>query len=183
MVKYRVIFAIGLAASLSISSSTIFAQGMNQGAQGQGNMMGGPGGMGSGMIKGSQEGMYPGMMMGGQSGMMPCPMMGGMGTMSGMVGMLDEQQMSTMREMRQENRAAQLDRMGEMMNLRDDMMQIMQTERPDPEEVKELHAQMANLHGDMMADNVRMHNQIQDLLTDEQREQMRGSIPSHQGPQ
>jgi len=34
-----------------------------------------------------------------------------------------------------------------------------------------------------MADNVRLHNQMQDLLTDEQREQMRGSMPSHHGPQ
>ncbi|MGE6779873.1 Spy/CpxP family protein refolding chaperone [Vreelandella titanicae] len=183
MVKHKLIFALGLAASLSVTSSVIFAQGMNQGAQGQGNMMGGQGGMGSGMMMGSQEGMYPGMMMGGQSGMMPCPMMGGMGTMSGMAGMLDEQQMSTMREMRQEHRAAQFERMGEMMNLRDDMMQIMQAERPEPEEVKALHAQMANLHGDMMADNVRMHNQMQDLLTDEQREQMRGSMRSYHGPQ
>ena len=114
---------------------------------------------------------------------MPCPMMGGMGAMSGMSGMLDEQQMSTMREMRQEHRSAQLERMGEMMNLRDDMMQLMQAERPDPEEVKGLHGQMANLHGDMMADKVRMRNQMQDLLTDEQREQMREGASRHHGPQ
>ena len=183
MVKHKMIFAIGLAASLSVPSSAIFAQGMSQGAQGQGNMMDGQVGMGSGMMMGSQEDMYPGMMMGGQSGMMPCPMMEGMGSMFGIGGMLDEQQMSTMREMRQEHRAAQLERMGELMNLRDDMMQTMQTERPEPEEIKALHAQMANLHGDMMADNVRMHNQMQDLLTDEQREQMSGSMPSHHGPQ
>ncbi|WGI25312.1 Spy/CpxP family protein refolding chaperone [Halomonas alkaliantarctica] len=195
MVKHKMIFAIGLVASLSVTSSAIFAQGMNQGAQGYGNMMGGQGGMGSGfmmgsqggmypyMMMGSQEGMYPGMMMGGQNGMMPCPMMGGMGPMSSMVGILNEQQMSSVREMRQEHRAAQLERMGEMMNLRDEMMQIMQTERPEPEEVKALHAQMANLHGEMMADNVRMHNQMQDLLTDEQREQMRERMPRPQGPQ
>ena len=183
MVKHKMIFVIGLAASLSVPSSAIFAQGMSQGAQGQGNMMDGQVGMGSGMMMGSQEDMYPGMMMGGQSGMMPCPMMEGMGSMSGIGGMLDEQQMSTMREMRQEHRAAQLERMGELMNLRDDMMQIMQTERPEQWKVKTLHAQMASLHGDMMADNVRMHNQMQDLLTDEQREQMSGSMPSHHGSQ
>ncbi|CAM4303567.1 periplasmic heavy metal sensor [Vreelandella rituensis] len=183
MVKHKKIVAIALAASLGAASSAIFAQGMNQGAQGQGSMMGGQGGMGSGMMMGGQGGMGPGMMIGGQGGMMPCPMMGGMGPMSSMAGMLDEQQMSTMREMRQEHRAAQLQRMGEMMNLRDDMMQIMQAERPDPEEVKALHGQMANLRGEMMADKVRMHNQMQDLLTDEQREQMRGSMPRHQSPQ
>ncbi len=30
MVKHKVIFALGLAASLSVTSSVIFAQGMNQ---------------------------------------------------------------------------------------------------------------------------------------------------------
>lgn len=192
MVKHKKIVAIALAASLGAVSSAAVAQGMNQGTQGQGSMMngqggmgagmmmGGQGGMGPGMMMGGQGGMGPGMMMGGQGGMMPCPMMGGMGPMS---GMLDEQQMSTMREMRQEHRATQLERMGEMMNLRDDMMHIMQAERPDPEEVKALHGQMASLHGDMMADKVRMHNQMQDLLTDEQREQMRGSMPRHHGAQ
>ncbi|MDR5884949.1 hypothetical protein [Vreelandella janggokensis] len=168
MAKYKKIVAIALAASLGATSSATFAQGMNQGAQGQGGMMGG------------QSGMGPGMMMGGQGGMMPCPMMGGMGPMS---GILDDEQMSSMREMRQEHRSTQLERMGEMMNLSDDMMIIMQAERPDPEEVKALHGQMANLHGDMMADKVSMHNQMQDLLTDEQRQQMKGNMPSHHGQQ
>ncbi|MCO7246625.1 hypothetical protein [Halomonas sp. Mc5H-6] len=171
MAKYKKIVAIALAASLGATSSATFAQGMNQGAQGQGGMMGG------------QSGMGPGMMMGGQGGMMPCPMMGGMGPMSGMSGILDDEQMSSMREMRQEHRSTQLERMGEMMNLSDDMMIIMQAERPDPEEVKALHGQMANLHGDMMADKVSMHNQMQDLLTDEQRQQMKGNMPSHHGQQ
>tara|TARA_B100000929_G_C15351049_1_gene367569 strand:+ start:281 stop:646 length:366 start_codon:yes stop_codon:yes gene_type:complete len=121
--------------------------------------------------------MGSGMMMGGQSGMMPCSIMSGMGAMS---GILDEQQMSTMREMRQENRSAQLDRMEEMMNLHDDMMQLMQAERPDPEKIKELHGKMATLHGDMLVDRVRLHNKIQDLLTEEQREQMRGRMSGSQ---
>ncbi|NYS59360.1 periplasmic heavy metal sensor [Vreelandella salicampi] len=169
MVKHKKIVAIALAVSLGAASSAAFAQGMNQGQGGMGSgmMMGGQGGMGSGMMMGGQGGMGPGMMMGGQGGMMPCPVMGGMGPMPGMAGKLDEQQMNTMREMRQQHRAAQLERMGEMMNLRDEMMQIMQAERPDPEEVKALHGQMANLHGDMMADKVRLHNQMQDLLTSE----------------
>ncbi|MYL22644.1 hypothetical protein GLV89_02390 [Halomonas alkaliantarctica] len=170
MVKYKKIVAIALAASLGAASSAAVAQGMHQGG-----MMGGQGGMGAGMMMGGQGGMG--------FGMMPDAMMGGMGTMFGMSGMLDEQQRSTMREMRQEHRAVQLERMGEMMNLRDDMMQLMQAERPDPEEVKALHGQMASLHGDMLADNVRLHNQMQDLLTDEQRKQMREAMPRYRGLQ
>ncbi|MEQ7869325.1 Spy/CpxP family protein refolding chaperone [Chromohalobacter salexigens] len=177
MIKHKKIFAIALALSLGAASSTLFAQGMHQGFQGHGGMMSGQGGMGFGMMMGGQGGMGSGMMMGGQSGMMPCSIMSGMGAMS---GILDEQQMSTMREMRQENRSAQLDRMEEMMNLHDDMMQLMQAERPDPEKIKELHGKMATLHGDMLVDRVRLHNKIQDLLTEEQREQMRGRMSGSQ---
>lgn len=178
MVKHKKIVAIALAVSLGAASSALFAQGMHQGLQGlqgHGSMMNGQSGMGFGMT--GMGGMGPGMMIGGQSGMMPCSITSGMGSMS---GMLDEQQMNAMREMRQENRSVQLDRMGKMMDLHDDMMQLMQAERPDPEKVKELHGQMTILHGDMLADRVRLHNKIQDLLTEEQREQMRGRISESQ---
>ncbi|MWJ28123.1 periplasmic heavy metal sensor [Halomonas sp. ZH2S] len=181
MVKCKQLIAITLAAGLGIAASgAASAQGMPQGGQGgmgPGMMMGGQGGMGPCMMMGGQGGMGPGMMMGGQGGMGPGMMMGGQGGMgSGMMGnmaeILDEEQLSSLREMRQEHRSAQFERMGEMMNLRDDMMSLMRAERPDPEEVKALHGQMATLRGEMMADKVRMHNQMQDLLTDEQREQM-----------
>jgi periplasmic protein CpxP/Spy len=143
-----------------------------QGGMGPGMMMGGQGGMGPGMMMGGQGGMGPGMMMGGQGGMMPCPMTGGMGGMGNMAGMLDEEQLTSLREIRKEHRSGHFERMGEMMDLRDEMMLLMQAQRPDPEEVKTLHGQMAELHGEMMADRVRLHNAMQDLLTDEQRERM-----------
>jgi hypothetical protein len=150
--------------------------GGGQGGMGPGMMMGGgQGGMGPGMMMGGgQGGMGPGMMMGGgQGGMMPCPLMGGMGAMGGAAAMLDDEQLSTLREMRKAHRSAYFERMGEMMNLREEMLLLMQADRPDSEEVKTLHGQMADLHGEMMADEVRMRNQMQDLLTDEQRERMR----------
>ncbi|XKH61637.1 Spy/CpxP family protein refolding chaperone [Halomonas sediminis] len=197
MVKYKQLIAIALAAGLGIAASgAASAQGMPQGGQGgmgpgmmmggqggmgPGMMMGGQGGMGPGMMMGGQGGMGPGMMMGGQGGMGPGMMMGGQGgmgpgmMMGNMAEILDEEQLSSLREMRQAHRSTQFERMGEMMNLRDDMMSLMRAERPDPEEVKALHGQMATLRGEMMADKVRMHNQMQDLLTDEQREQMQRS--------
>jgi len=194
MVKHNKMMALALVASLATASGAALAQGMHQGTQGQGGMMSGQGGMSSGIMmhgmgsqgQGSmmngQGGMGSGMMMGGMmNGMGPGMMMGGMGPMSGMADMLDEQQRSSMREMRQEHRATQLQRMGEMMNMRDDMMELMRAERPDPEEVKALHGQMSSLHGEMMADSVRMRNQMQDLLTDEQRAQMRGNMSGHGG--
>ncbi|MGM0986623.1 MAG: Spy/CpxP family protein refolding chaperone [Pseudomonadota bacterium] len=148
-----------------------------QGGMGPGMMMGGQGGMGPGMMMGGQGDMGPGMMMGGQGGMGPGMMMGGQGgmgpgmMMGGMADLLDEEQLNDLREMRKEHRSAHFEDMARMLNLRDDMMLLMQAERPDPEEVQALHGQMATLHGEMMADKVRLRNQMQDLLTDEQREQ------------
>ena len=153
--------------------------GGGQGGMGPGMMMGGgQGGMGPGMMMGGgQGGMGPGMMMGG--GMMPCPMMGGG---KGMMSMLDADQRSEMRELTQEHRPAQFERMGRMMNLRDDLMAEMHGERPDPAEVQALHGRMAELHGEMMAEMVRMRNAMHDLMTDEQREQLRQEAPADVDP-
>ena len=107
-------------------------------------------------------------------GMMPCPMMAeGMGMMS----MLEPDQRSQMRELMQEHRPAQFERMGRLMNLREDLMAEMRGERPDPEEVQALHGRMAELHGEMMAERVRLQNALHDLLTDEQRQQLQQATP------
>ncbi|MFB9144942.1 Spy/CpxP family protein refolding chaperone [Halomonas alkalicola] len=186
--------ALGLALAIGASGTgTALAQGMPDSRPGQGSGMmggmmggGGQGGMGPGMMGGmmgggGQGGMGPGMMggmMGG--GMMPCPMMGeGMGMMS----MLDSDQRSQMRELMQEHRPAQFERKGRLMNLRDDLMAEMHGERPDPEQVQELHGRMAELHGEMMAEMVRMRNAMHDLMTDEQREQLRQAAPADVDPE
>ena len=152
--------ALGLALALGAGSAgTALAQGMPDSRPGQG----------SGMMGG---------MMGG--GMMPCPMMGeGMGMMS----MLDPDQRSQMRELMQEHRPAQFERKGRLMNLRDDLMAEMHGERPDPEQVQELHGRMAELHGEMMAEMVRMRNAMHDLMTDEQREQLQQAAPADVDPE
>jgi periplasmic protein CpxP/Spy len=108
--------------------------------------------------------------------MMPCPMMGGAG-MGMMQEMLEPEQRAEMRELMQEHRPAQFERMGRLMNLRDDLMAEMHGERPDPEAVQELHGRMAELHGEMMAEMVRMRNAMHDLLTDEQRQQLQQATP------
>ena len=149
--------------------------GMGHGMMGGMMSGGGQGGMGGGM-GGGQGGMGPGMMGGG---MMPCPMMGeGMGMMQE----LDTDQRSQMRELMQEHRPAQFERKGRLMNLRDDLMAEMHGERPDPEEVQAMHGRMAELHGEMMAEMVRMRNAMHDLMTDEQREQLRQAAPADVDP-
>ena len=179
--------ALGLALAMGAGGSGIaLAQGMpdTQPGQGGGMMGGGQGGMGSGMMGGGQGGMGSGMMGGGQGGMgpgmmgggmMPCPMMGeGMGMRQ---EMLDPDQRSQMRELMQEHRPAQFERKGRLMNLRDDLMAEMHGERPDPEAVQAMHGRMAELHGEMMAEMVRMRNAMHDLMTDEQRQRLQQATP------
>ncbi len=149
---------------------------MMDGSQG-GMMGGGHGGMGSGMMGGGHDGMGSGMMKGMMGGgMMSCPMMGGAG-MGTMHEMLEQEQRKEMRNLMHEHRPAHFERMGRMMNLRDDLMAEMQQTRPDPEAVKERHARMAELHGEIMADMVRMRNAMRDLMTDEQRQQLQEDKP------
>jgi periplasmic protein CpxP/Spy len=165
--------ALGLALALGAGGTGVaLAQGMPDAQPGQGS------GMMGGMMGGGQGGMGPGMMMDG--GMMPCPLMAeGMGMMQ----RLDPDQRSEMRELMQEHRPAQFERMGRLMNLRDDLMAEMHAERPDPEEVQALHGRMAELHGEMMAEMVRMRNAMHDLMTDEQREQLRQAAPADMDPE
>ena len=171
---------LALALALAASGTGIaLAQGMMGDQEGQGRpMMGGMmgGGQGPGMMGGSQGGMGPGMMKGMMGGgMMPCPMMGGADMR--MMSMLDDEQYREMRELMQEHRPAQFERMGQMMNLRDDLMAEMHGERPDPDEVQALHGQLAELHGAMMAEMVRMQNAMHDLMSDEQRQQLEQATP------
>lgn len=160
--------------------------GSDQKRQGSGMMMGGHhgsmmtgdrGGMGPGMMGDGPGGMGPGMMKGMMGGgMMPCPMMSGAG-MGTMHEMLEPKQRDEMRKLMQEHRPAHFERMGRMMNLRDDLMAEMQQSRPDPEEVKERHARMAELRGEMMTEMVRMRNAMHDLMTEEQRQQLQEEAP------
>ena len=178
--------ALGLALILGASGSGVaLAQSMptNQPDQGSGMMSGsgGQGDMGPGMMSGTmgggQGGMGPGMMKGMMGGgMMTCPMMGGAG-MGMMREVLDPEQHDEMRALMQEHRPAQFERMGRLMNLREDLMAEMRGERPDPEEVQALHGRMAELHGEMMAERVRLENTMNDLLTDEQRQQLQQATP------
>ncbi|PMR67155.1 Spy/CpxP family protein refolding chaperone [Halomonas heilongjiangensis] len=195
--------ALGLALALGAGGAGFalaqgMAGGMMDGGQGgmgpgmKGGMMGGGmgpgmmggmmgGGMGPGMMGGMMgggmgPGMMGGMMGGGQGGMMPCPMMSGPG-MGMMQQMLEPEQYREMRELMQEHRPIQFERMGQLMNLREDLMAAMHDSRPDPETVQELHGRMAELHGEMLAERVRLHNAMHDLLTEEQRQQLQEAAP------
>ena len=147
-----------------------------------------PGGMHQGTGNAPQGGMMGGSGMGqmmggsGMRGMMAsCPMMQGGGGMGGMMpGMmspmdmsgidLTEDQQSQARELRHGHREEQYQRKARMMNLREDMHALMRSDSPDPDAVRELHGRMAEVHGAMLADHVRLRNAMREMLTDEQRE-------------
>lgn len=201
--------ALGLALLLGAGTAGIagahgmMGGGMHGDAQGQGHgsmmhnspMMGGRGGGMQGMMGGGQgpmmggmRGMHDGgmgMMQGSGMGMSGPGMQGSMGMMGGLK--LDSEQQAQLRELRSEYRREQFARMADMLDLRDEMHALMAEQRPDPEAVRELHGRMADLRGDMMADRIRMRNDIEDMLTDEQRQRMREyrregrSMPGGQG--
>lgn len=137
------------------------------------------------MMGGGQQGMMQG---GGSMGMMDGMMMGGgMQDMRQAMHHLDltEEQQSELKQLRQDHRVAQFERMAQMMNQREDMHALMMSGQPDPEQVKERHGQMAEIHGEMLADQVRLRNAMRDILTEEQRQQLQmgpsaggGSQPS-----
>ncbi len=149
-------------------------------------MMGG--GMHGGMMGGGgMAAQCP--MMGGQQ-MMPMQDMGmGMGMPHGsmMRGMadrldLDDAQSDAMRQLRSEHRRTHMARMADIMDLKDEMHALMAGDRPDPDAVQALHGRIAELHGEMLADGVRMRNSLRDLLTEEQRAQMQeqmSTMPEH----
>lgn len=180
MGNYKQILAIALAAGLGIAASgAASAQGMQQGGMGPGMMGYGQAGMGPGMMGYGQGGMGPGMMGYGHHGMGP-GMMGydhygmGPGMMGpGMMQQLDPEQRRQMWELMEQHRPAQFERMEKLANLRQKLMVTMSTDSPDPEQIQDLHGQMGELQGEMMAEMARMRGRMLDLLTDEQRAQLK----------
>lgn len=121
------------------------------------------------------RGMFGPGMMGGCLDMGPGMMGGGMGMMMDPSLMLDltEEQRQEMQSIQRDMRREHMNVMLDIMDLRDEMRDEMLADRPDPERVRELHSQMAEHHGEIMESRVEMRNRMYDLLTDEQRDQMR----------
>ena len=115
-------------------------------------------------------------MMGG--GGMPCPIMNQMGHGMGMAGALDlpdltEEQQGEIRTIQREVRRQNMEKMMDIMDLRDDMMIEMTAERPDPEQVREIQLNMSQKQGELLESTLESRNRIYDLLTEEQQEQIR----------
>jgi periplasmic protein CpxP/Spy len=83
---------------------------------------------------------------------------------------LTPEQRAQVRDLRHSHRQRHYERLALAMNLRDDLRMLMQEETPDPNAVQRLHARMAAVHGEMLADGVRLRNTVREMLTPEQRQ-------------
>ena len=174
---------LGKSAALAILAVLVFGMASVADAQRGQGMMGrqqpgdyGERGMeyGPGMMGGPGMGMM-GSGMGGPGMGMGMGMMGsGMGTMGCMMlPDLSDEQREELRSIQRETRRKHMEAMLEMMELRDDMMLEMASERPDAAKVRELQEAMSSKHADMIESDIESRNRMNDLFTDEQREQMR----------
>ncbi len=136
----------------------------------------GYGGMGPGMMGGYGDGYG---MMGGQ-GMGP-GMMGGYGGpgMMGGQGMgpyamlnLSDDQRSKINKIHDAERKQHWAIMGKMMDVENKQRDLLAQSEPDPKKVGAAYAEMAKLRQQMLETHVQANNDMQKVLTKEQREQM-----------
>lgn len=125
-----------------------------------------------------QRGMMGGMgMMNGQGMMGGMGMMNGHGMMDGMGPMmmldLNDKQRNTMQEIMRGTQKQNWKRMGEMMELRNQLQDIMQADKPDPAAAGKIYDKMAKLRQEMFQARLETRNKMMDQLTSEQREKLR----------
>jgi len=165
------------AAALTASAATIWAADA-------GNVTGGYcpyQDMGPGMMGGyGGYGMGPGMMGGGYGGMMGPGMIGGgyghMGMMGGYgMGMLDltADQQAKINKIFDDKRKQHWAIMGKMMEEQNKLRDLSNVDKPDPKKIGAVYAEIAKLQQQMIESHVQATNQMQDILTKEQRDQLR----------
>ncbi len=106
------------------------------------------------------------------------PGMGMMGPDMHMHGLLDyleltDEQREEVRSIQRKVRREHMEAMLDVMDLREDMWAAFREQRPDPENMRQMHEAMSEKKGDMLVSFIEMRNSIYDLLTDEQRERVR----------
>ncbi len=134
------------------------------GTMGPGMHMMGPGTGMAGM-------MGPGMGMTGFGMGMAGPGMGMMGFMS--LPDLTDQQQGEMLSLQQQARREHMELMLDIMEIRDELLLLMSEERPDPQEVRKLQEAMSQKQADMTESSLEVRNKMYELLTEEQRNQLR----------
>jgi Spy/CpxP family protein refolding chaperone len=178
------ISSIVLAASLfGVVANLSAAEPPSDSQRGPGMMGGyGPGyGMGPGMGYGYGPGygMGPGMMGGYGPGYGMGHGMMGWGNFRGL-GLSDEQRTKIMK-IRQEMRTRQWAVMGQMMDAQDKLQELYDADKEDAAAINKQYKVIDDLRSQMVDNSVDAHNRINDILTKEQREKIRGWGPGY-GP-
>ena len=147
----------------------------------------GPYGMGPGMMWGGGYGMGPGMM-GGGYGYDP-GMMGGFGMGPGRHGYgalnsldLSNEQRAKIDKIFDAERKQHWSVMGKIMDEQNKLRDLYEQETPDPKKVGAVYGEIAKLHQQMIETHVQASNQAQEVLTQEQREQLRRLDRGSWGP-
>lgn len=173
------VLAIGMTA-MTVSSVAIAQTGPGQGAgYGRGNTMGGYG-YGPGMMGGYGPGMMggygPGMMGGGAYG--PGMMRGGAG-FGGPLALLDlsEEQREKVARIQEENRAKNWTAMGQLRSEQFKLRQMYFSDKIDPNTYADQQRKVDELRRNMLKSRIEARNQIDALLTKEQRQQFRSFGP------
>lgn len=157
--------------------------GMGPGMMGMGpGMMGGMMGMGPGMMGGYGPGMGMGM------GMGPGAMMGP-GAGMGPIAMLDltQEQQRKINSIHDQLRKQVYNVQGQIADQQARLRDLYIQEQPDPKQVGDVYTRIATLQGQIAQARTQAHNQIQGVLTPEQKQQLsqwrRGMFgPTYGGP-
>ncbi|GAA0694552.1 hypothetical protein GCM10009104_22560 [Marinobacterium maritimum] len=126
-------------------------------------------GMGMGMMHGGP--MMGGMGMGGM-GMMPCPMMDGLQGGPGYGLQLDESQQKKMNAIREKLWQLQQEHMKEMREHHEEMQTLWREGKPDNDKILDAHREMQKDQLEMMEQRLKLQQEMDEVLTDEQRQQL-----------
>jgi len=129
----------------------------------------GPYGMGPGMMGGG-GGYGPGMM-GGYGGYGMGPGMMGYGALNGLD--LSDEQRSKIDKIFDAERKQHWAIMGQMMEEQSKLRDLYSIDEPDPKKVGAVYGQIAKMRQQMLETHVQASNQVQQVLTKEQRDQLR----------
>ncbi len=91
----------------------------------------------------------------------------------GIMSVLNEEQLGEVRAMQIENRRKYVNDMLDLVEIHEEMTELMSDEQPDPRLARELHDRKAAISGDMLESRIEMRNMIYNMLTEDQRRQLR----------
>jgi len=160
--KISKLVGVTFAAALAATAATAWAQDTDE----YGGY--GPYGMGPGMMWGG-GGYGPGMM-GGYGGYGMGPGMMGYGALNGLD--LSDEQRAKIDKIFDAERKQHWGIMGQMLEEQNKLRDLYNADQPDPKKVGAAYGQIAKLRQQMLETHVQASNQMQQVLTKEQREQL-----------